>query len=309
MKKIFIYLFPLYILTINFLLAQSVTFVSFGDWGRDGKYLQKETGDAIGRFADKNKTDFVILLGDNIYEHGVTSVDDPKWQTSFEQVYTAPSVQKIPWYAALGNHDYGGNVQAQIDYSAKSNKWKMPARKYSFEKNIDDSTTILFVIIDTSPFVTSYKTVNKGNDELSDASVTELGRMEPSAELQWIDSVLSHTKAKWKVVAGHHPVYSGGEHGNTSELVELLKPVLEKNNVNLYLCGHDHDMQYLKAPESNVNYFVSGAGSKLRGTGKMEYTLFNKSVNGFLAVTVTNSTVTAKFIDYQDNEVYKTELK
>lgn len=309
MKKIFIYTFPLYILTINLILAQPVTFITFGDWGRDGQFLQKETGDAIGRFADKNKTDFILLLGDNIYEHGVTSIDDPKWQTSFEQVYTSPSIQQIPWYAVLGNHDYGGSVQAQIDYSSKSSRWKMPARYYSFEKKIDDSASVLFVIIDTNPFIASYKTINKENDELSNSSVEELSRTDPSIELKWIDSVLSHSNAKWKIAAAHHPVYSGGEHGNTSELIQMLKPVLEKNNVNLYLCGHDHDMQYLKVPGSNVNYFVSGAGSKLRSTGKIEYTMFNKSVNGFLAVTITNASVNARFIDYKDNELYKTEIK
>ncbi|MEJ0065789.1 MAG: hypothetical protein WDM85_10455 [Caulobacteraceae bacterium] len=33
---------------------------------------------------------------------GVASVNDPKWRTSFEDVYTAPSLQ-VPWYVALGN--------------------------------------------------------------------------------------------------------------------------------------------------------------------------------------------------------------
>lgn len=33
-------------------------------------------------------------------------------------------------------------------------------------------------------------------------------------------------------------MYSGGEHGETPELQSLLKPLLEKHNVDMYLCGH-----------------------------------------------------------------------
>jgi len=283
------------------LFSQTVTFIAIGDWGREGKYLQKETADAMGIYAAENNCDFIITVGDNIYDAGVSGADDPKWQTSFENIYTHTSLQ-IPWYASLGNHDYGGNVQAQIDYSNISTRWKMPARYYSFEKQIDDSTLVLFVMIDTSPFLESYRKYYENNPLSNFAK--EINSQDANKQLKWIDSVLLYSKAKWKIAAGHHPIYTGGQHGNTKELVDKLNPVLEKNNVDIYMAGHDHDLQHLRKPGGIVDYFVTGAGSALRETGRIEFTLFAKSINGFLAVKVQNAHIEADFIDYNGNVLY-----
>jgi len=47
---------------------------------------------------------------------------------------------------------------------------------------------------------------------------------EMMAELQmrWLQATLNASTADWIIVAGHYPVYSGGEHGNTPELQARL---------------------------------------------------------------------------------------
>jgi acid phosphatase len=290
-----------------FCAAQSVSFITFGDWGREGKYGQQETADAMGKYAEDNKTDFILILGDNFYPVGVKSIEDPHWKLSFENVYTAPSLQ-IPWYITLGNHDYGGNVQAQVDYSINSSRWKLPARYYSFERNIDEKTSALFVVIDTSPFIKSYLSLDSNNEELDTASVNDLRRQDTKQQLRWLDSILASSTAKWKIVAAHHPVYSGGEHGDTPELIDDLDPILIRYNVNLYLCGHDHDMQHIKRPGSNVHYMVAGSGSKLRKTTKTEYSLFAASENGFLSIKIGVKEIRAAFIGVDDSELYSYEI-
>lgn len=67
--------------------------------------------------------EFIISVGDNFYTNGVASVDDPMWKTSFEDIYKGANLF-IDWYPVLGNHDYRGNPQAQIDYSKRSRRWK-----------------------------------------------------------------------------------------------------------------------------------------------------------------------------------------
>lgn len=304
MKKLFLLLFLLNTL----LYSQNISFITFGDWGREGKFGQQETADVMGKYASGNKTDFILVLGDNFYPTGVKSVYDPHWKVSFEYVYTAPSLQ-IPWYVTLGNHDYGGSIQAQIDFSEINNRWKLPARYYSFEQNIDDSTKALFVIIDSNPFIKSYLTIDTLNEELDLNSINDLRNQDTKKQLLWLDSVLANSKAKWKIVAAHHPVYSGGEHGNTAEMIELINPLLIKYNVNLFLCGHDHDMQHILKPGSNVNYFVAGSGSKLRSTTKTEDTKFASSENGFLTISINKKRIRAAFIGLSGNELYNYELK
>lgn len=305
MKKIFILLF-LIICPISY--TQSLSFITFGDWGREGKYGQQETADAMGKYAGENKTDFILVLGDNFYPTGVKSVNDPHWKESFEDVYTASSLQ-IPWYVTLGNHDYGRSVQAQIDYSGISSRWKLPARYYSFEETIGESTKALFVVIDSNPFIKSYLAMDKENDELDSNSINDLRKQNTALQLKWLDSVLASSNAKWKIVAAHHPIYSGGEHGDTPELIEQINPILIKYNVNLFLCGHDHDMQHIVKPEGTVNYFVAGSGSKLRLTKQTADTKFASSENGFLSITLYKDKIRSAFIGLNGLELYSAEIK
>lgn len=58
----------------------------------------------------------------------------------------------------------------------------------------------------------------------------------------WIETVLAGSTADYLIVAGHFPVYSVCQHGNTQNLVDNLKPLLVRYGVQSYLSGHDHCM-------------------------------------------------------------------
>ena len=75
--------------------------------------------------------DFGITLGDNFYSIGMESPEDPRWKTQWEQLY---GPMGIPFYTALGNHDWGqaDSPSAEILYSAKSPNWHMPAPYYTY---------------------------------------------------------------------------------------------------------------------------------------------------------------------------------
>ncbi|MGH2574997.1 MAG: hypothetical protein ACRDFC_04775 [Ignavibacteria bacterium] len=82
-----------------------------------------------------------------------------------------------------------------------------------------------------------------------------------------------------------------------------------KHSLNVYFCGHDHDMQHLKAG-GKVNYFVSGAGSQTRVCYPTEHTIFYRGeTSGFLAVQLTNKQLQSVFIDYIGNEIYRTTIE
>jgi len=96
----------------------------------------------MGVAANQVNARFVISTGDNFYCCGVASVDDYQWISSFENVFRSHSLQ-IPWYVALGNHDYQGNVQAEMIMEKKSQRWKMPKRYYT--RVINDARLFLSI--------------------------------------------------------------------------------------------------------------------------------------------------------------------
>ena len=77
--------------------ADAFSFLSIGDWGDSAA---KEVSPAMGKFSP----DFVLALGDNFYDDGVSGVEDPQFKDKFEDTFTAPSLQ-VPWYVCAGNHD------------------------------------------------------------------------------------------------------------------------------------------------------------------------------------------------------------
>lgn len=301
----FFLLFTITTLSLNTILAQQIdsltvlnksySFFVIGDWGRNGDFNQRELADVMNTSAGKLWTRFVATTGDNFYENGVASVDDPLWMSSFENVYNGGSLL-MEWHPTLGNHDYRGNTKAQIEYSKKSRRWSMPDYYYSFTEKVN-SEKVLFVFIDANQFEDNY--YNYPN------RYPDLAGVNPQKQLNWIDSVLSNSDAKWKIMFGHQHVYTGGVRvKEISRTAKHLEPLLKKYNVDVYFCGHEHDLQHIK-PEGTTHYFVSGAGSQLRPTGYTDQTLFAKSVQGFCAVSVVPDKMLVQMVDYTGNVIYK----
>ena len=61
---------------------------------------------------------------------------------------------------------------------------------------------------------------------------------------KFIDEVVKiNRNIKWKIAVFHHDIYGGGRHNEDKDiktLREKLPPILESNNIDLALCGHDH---------------------------------------------------------------------
>ena len=60
-----------------------------GDWGGQptSPYYtsaQKDVAHQMGRKAEEISSQFTVGLGDNFYDHGVTDVDDSRFNTTFE---------------------------------------------------------------------------------------------------------------------------------------------------------------------------------------------------------------------------------
>ncbi len=276
----------------------NLNFLVFGDWGRQGTKDQLDVAAQMGIAAQTVKAKFIISVGDNFYENGVTSINDPQWQSSFEKVYTAPALQ-VPWWVVLGNHDYHGNCEAQIDYHQINPRWNMPARYYTRTERIDEKTLVDFFYIDTTPMA-----------QISDDKKVALDTTNAQKLVQqiaWLDNELAASTAPWKIVVGHHPVYSGGVHGDTAYVIEHVLPLLEKYKVQAYFNGHDHDLQHLQA--GKVNLFCSGGGSKPRDfVLPTSHSKFGRGTGGFIAATLNTEVLEVRMINDKGKQLYATKV-
>lgn len=267
--------------------TQAVRFVVMGDTGT-GSADQKKVANAIEAKCKKDGCDFVQLLGDNLYDSGASSVDDPIWQEKFEIPYAAIN---LDFFAVLGNHDYGhGGAgtdfpkgKVEVDYTKKSKKWKMPSAYYHHVKG---SVEIFGLDTNMQMF---------GQD---------------SAQKKDVGSWIAASTAPWKIAVGHHPYKSNGPHGNAGKYDGVIVPgpwtgkgvkdFLEDTvcgKVDLYLSGHDHSRQWLNESCKGTELAVSGAGAKATELPGNNATLFQSLELGFLYLVADDKQLTAEFVD------------
>jgi 3',5'-cyclic AMP phosphodiesterase CpdA len=295
-----------------------VRFIVMGDVG-EGNTAQREVAVVIRDLCAAEGCDFVVLLGDNIYDAGVDSVTDPQWMTKFEDPYRDVD---LPFYAVLGNHDYGGcavenpitgdciseqgglgnewDVGAiEVAYTAESMKWEMPATYYTFQfENVG------FVALDTNSIL--WDDTTHGD------------------QWAWWSTALSDlATADWIITLGHHPYLSNGAHGNagTYESIEvggvdipIPIPILDGANVQSFfetnICGtadvsfsgHDHNRQWIDEPGACVGteLIVSGAGAKTKDFDDTERngTHFQNAIEeGFMYVIIDGDTFIGRWVD------------
>lgn len=271
-----------------------ISFLVVGDWGRRGLYNQSQVALQMGVVGEKVDIDFVISTGDNFYEEGLTGVDDPAFKDSFIDIYTAPSLQK-QWYNVLGNHDYRGNVEAQLSPILR----EMDRRWLCFRSFIVDIDFTEIFFVDTTPFVEEYFTDPK--NQTYDWKGVLPQQEYVSNLLKDVDTALMESAAKWKIVVGHHTIKSAGHHGVTKELEEQLLPILEAHNVDMYMNGHDHCLEHISSTDSQIQFLTSGGGSKAwRGDihkWNPEELKFYYDGQGFMTVQMTQTNADIVFYD------------
>lgn len=283
----------------------ALNFIAMGDWGRNGADHQKQVAKQMGLTATDVKAQFIISTGDNFYPSGVISEQDPLFRTSFEDIYTDFSLQ-WDWYVVLGNHDYKSNPDAQVAYSKISRRWKMPARYFSkkFPINGDVNNQVLIAFIDTNPLIKEFYSNAEYGPNVKGQDTT--------AQKRWIAKTLSDTdpSIKWKIVVGHHPIYTGGSRTDgydTKAVRSSLQSTFEKYGVDVYLTGHEHSLQHIK-PEGKTHHFISGAASEKTPVKLIPGAEMVASEYGFMLFSISNNQIRVQTINDEGEIIYNTVI-
>ena len=244
-----------------------------GDFGGQGDYPytttnELNTAQLMGTIASKYDVDAVFSIGDNFYPDGVENASSFRFNATFESVFTAKSLQDIPFYFVAGNHDYRLNVSAQIAYSQLSKRWNFPDYYYNqtftFTTSNHVTYTVDILMIDT--IILTGQSYGRHLDDITycqahnisfkGCSGQPLGPTNVTRANQhysWIENMLANSDADYLFVVGHYPIYSVGEHGPTDLLVQYLNPLLFEYNVTAYISGHDHTFEYYLVYANQTN--------------------------------------------------------
>jgi len=147
-------------------------------------------------------------------------------KAKFEDAYKPLLDQGVKFYATLGNHD-SPNQRNYAFFNMKGEEY------YRFKK-----------------------------DEVSFYSLNS--NYMDKRQLDWLVAELTKDTSKWKIAFFHHPPFSsGGRHGSDKEIRQVIHPLLVKHGVDVVFTGHDHFYERIH-PQDGIQYFVAGAGGKIR---------------------------------------------
>ena len=185
--------------------------------------------------------------------YGGESAQD--YKSKFEDVYKPLLDQQVKFYATLGNHDD-------------------PAQRFYKYFNMEGKKHYRFT---------------KGNVAFYSLNSNYMDKK----QIQWLEDELAKDTSEWKIAFFHHPPYSsGGKHGSETSLREVVEPIFLKYGVNIVLAGHEHFYERIK-PQKGIDYFISGAGGKLREGNVKEHSpltekAFDRDMSFMVAEIVDN---------------------
>lgn len=207
--------------------AGSLRFLAVADTG-SGDANQRAVGQQMAATHQRRPVDLVVLGGDNIYPSGDLALVESAFRRPYGQLLQAG----VPFHAVLGNHDIRtANGVPQLAYKP----FGMQGRYYNIRRG-----PVEFFMLDTN------------------------GNADWQRQLSWLRTVLARSRAAWKVVVGHHPIYSSGFYGNDPHLAAQLTPLMRRHGVQLYINGHDHNYERSKPIDGITYLVVGGGGASLR---------------------------------------------
>lgn len=303
--------------------CDELRFIAIGDFGSPSPEAHM-VAESMAKWSQSiGGIHFVLGLGDNIYPHGVKSVNDKGFRKCWSDIYLCHPELRVPWWLILGNHDYELNPDAQVLFTESPQNpnglWNLPARNYTFVRSLSDGTRVRFCGLDTNGCHPSIQAMWQHSGIASQVQ-SHVRNLENELRAH-IDN------PEWKIVFGHCPLYTAGKtHSFTSDYLREdrfmdwrgtptsgcgLGKVLERGRVHAYFGGHEHVNQFRM--HGDIASFVCGSVADprfYRGCDEerkrtMDWVDTEGKV-GFVAVTITPTEMIVRFVTAPSCEIVQT---
>ena len=289
-----------------------------GDWGwisgpsaddaraGAGYAAQGQVAQGMAQYvrSQRLRPDALFLLGDNWYGDLPDGAQSKRWATQFEAMYPQ-EVFPGPAYAMLGNHDYQtlpmtvDKTVAELEYArvgrgldGKPTRWTMPGRWYTFDFPTHKPLMHCIVLDSNMPFA---------DGAPRHGATFTMTPAQQAEQLAWLRAELRKPRtAPFLVVMGHHPVYSNGPHGDHPVLVRDWDPLFREHKVDLYMAGHDHDLQVLQFEGHPTTHFLSGGGGAdlyVLKVDDLQRGPYAQETHGFSHLSVTERALEVRHLD------------
>ena len=233
--------------------TRKLRFLAIGDCGNNSTN-QVNVKNTFINYIGANDIDAMILLGDNAYNSGT----DAEFQTNFFNVYKDDILKYYKLYPAPGNHDYGNST------ANNTKTGSTPANSMPYHLNF--SVPSGGEIGGVASGVKNYYSFNVGDVHLIslDSYGNDGGLLGDTlgAQTAWLKADLAANTKKWTVAYFHHPPYTKTSHTSDTEMDlvairEKFVRILERNGVDLILCGHAHGYERSYLLKNFYNTFAS----------------------------------------------------
>lgn len=252
----------------------------------------------------------VVFLGDNVYPDGLVAPADPAYKNLARRLDAQLGVLAQPGsprgFFVPGNHDWGGNaadgaarLARQELYLARKSGGRallLPPGGCPGPSLVELGERLRLLLVDTQWWL---------RRDRNAAGAGGCAPGERAGVLAALETAIGPPGERRVVVAGHHPLASGGPHGgrgfpaafgfdrqNLSHrsyraLKTAFERVFRRAPPLLYAAGHDHVLQVLRG-DGYPFELVSGAGSptRLMGVGALPQTLACRQGAGFARLEI-----------------------
>ena len=219
--------------------------------------------DAMKSYCQNAYCEFSVMLGDNIYPDGATTgLDGKDDSVRFNDLFSKPfgkmgaGLPDYRIYTALGNHDWRtsrAGAMAEVEFMESTRPFYMDGLFYTVKPPAGNGDVEIFVV-DTELMLAGATVMDAElNLDGSEKVATEVD--EPKAHtmpntaaekdmVNWLDEKLKNSTAKWKLVIGHHPIWStgGSKFEQARTLRKLILPSL-CHYADIYFAGHEHSLE------------------------------------------------------------------
>ena len=231
---------------------------------------------------------FIVNVGD-LVDYGQAEAHWNAWFAAAKGV-----IDRIPEMPVLGNHEYFGSRDMTMPQFWLA-QWAVPqngpegmkGQAYSY-----DYGPVHIVVLNS-----------QAEEQKAHGDILKI-------QQPWLESDLAASKAKWKIVFFHKPVYESYPKRTNADVKAAFAPVLEKYNVDLVFNAHDHAIARtypmkngvkMEKPSQGVIYYVSGqsGGKFYKAVEKMDWNTFfyrPEDQPNFFVIEVKGAKITVKTV-------------